>query len=227
MLALGLSAVTAFVQRQEANLNRSGAMELVVEADDPPADAAAGRDLNILLLGSDSRDGENEQIGGADSGQRADTTIVMHVSADRDRVEMVSIPRDSLVDIPACRMADGSTTSPQPGEMINKAFQIGWKHGGTTDTERQDSAIACAVSTVQENTGLRIDHFVVVDFVGFQDMVTALGGVDICIEQDLKDPKYTGLDLRAGMHHLNGVEALQLARARHVLGSDGMDPSRI
>lgn len=229
-LALGVSAAAAFVYRQEANLTRSTAMDLVVEPDRPdePADAAAGQDLNILLLGSDSRDGENEQIGGADSGRRADTMIVMHVSADRDRVELVSIPRDSVVDIPECLMADGSTTRPQADAMINAAFDTGWRHGGgTTDTERQDSAIACAVSTVLENTGLRIDHFAVVDFVGFQNMVTALGGVDLCIEQDLRDLKHTGLDLRAGTHHLNGTEALQLARARHVENGDGMDPSRI
>ncbi len=225
-LTLAFSAVATYAYLQEANLTRSTAMDLVAQPGGPD-EAETTRDLTILLLGSDSRDGENEQIGGASSGRRSDTTIVMHVSAARDRVELISIPRDSVVDIPACLMADGTTTSPQPGAQINAAFSIGWNHGGTTDTERQDSAIACAVATVQASTGLTIDHFVVVDFVGFQNMVTALGGVDICIEEDLKDSRFTGLDLSAGPHHLDGAEALQLARARHVEHSDGMDPSRI
>ena len=228
VLAFGVS-VAALARRWEASIPRSEAMDLVVQPSKPagPADAAAGRDLNVLLLGSDSREGENGQIGGDAVGQRSDTTIVMHVSAGRDRVELVSVPRDSLVDIPACQMADGSTTRPRTGAMVNEAFAIGWDHGGTTDDERRDSAIACAVSTVQASTGLTIDHFVVVDFVGFQSMVDALGGVDICIDQDLKDPRYTGLDLRAGYQRLDGTQALQLARARHVDGGDGMDPSRI
>ena len=225
-LAFGSSAVAAVTHRWNANLTRSHAMDLVPKGPDGPADAAHGKDLNILLLGSDSRDGENAQIGGQDSGRRSDVTIVMHVSADRKRVELVSIPRDSLVDIPTCSMRDGSTTPPTSGAMINEAFSRGWQHGGTTDTERFDSAVGCSITTVRANTGLAIDHFAVVDFVGFQGMVDALHGVDVCIEHDMKDTKFTGLDLKAGYQHLDGTQALALARSRHAY-ADGMDTSRI
>lgn len=226
-LAAGGSAVAAVVHGWDSKIRRSDGMALAVQTKKPgePVDAATGA-LNILLLGSDSRDGENEAIGGADGGMRSDTMIVMHVSADRKRVELVSIPRDSLVDVPSCLMADGSTTRPRPATMINSAFSIGWLNGGTTDKDRLDSAIGCAVSTVYENTGLTIRHSVVVDFVGFQAMVDTLGGVEVCIEQDMRDPGYTGLDLKAGYQHLDGTQALQLARTRHAYAS-GMDTSRI
>src|SRR5450756_636388 len=78
-----------------------------------PGDPNAGRDLNILLLGSDNRNGENGNIGGrVATGMRSDTTIIMHVSADRSRIELVSIPRDTWVTIPECRRRDGSTSQP-------------------------------------------------------------------------------------------------------------------
>ncbi|MFI2752260.1 LCP family protein [Cellulomonas sp. P22] len=185
--------------------------------DDPGAGAA----VTILLLGSDQRDGENAAIGGEADTMASDTVIVAHLSADRSRVELVSIPRDSMVRIPACSAVDGSTSKPRERGQFNEAFGIGWDLGGDLGT-----AAACTASTVTENTGVRIDHVAVVDFAGFQQMIGAIGGVDICIPVPMKD-RYTGLDLGPGDQHLNGVVATQLARSRHIEGTDGSDLNRI
>ncbi|MBO0925281.1 LCP family protein [Cellulomonas sp. zg-ZUI199] len=225
VLVFGVAGGAAFATKLTTNVDGLDLDDLVVAAPTPsvapdPADAAAGRAVNVLVLGSDQRDGANEAIGGAEEGMRSDTTIVVHISADRSRIEMVSIPRDSLVDIPECALTNGSTTKPQRNAMFNSAFALGWDRGGDID-----SAAACTVSTVQANTGLTIDHVVIVDFAGFQNMINAIGGVDMCIPQDVKD-KYTGLDLTAGVHRLDGVVALQYARARHGTGFDGSDTAR-
>lgn len=186
-----------------------------------PDDPRAGRAVTILLLGSDDRSGQNAAIGGQNAGMRSDTAIVMHVSADRRRLELVSIPRDSLVDIPACRLTNGTTTQPHRGAMVNEAFAIGWDQGGDLA-----SAAACSISTVQAATGVHVDHVAVVDFAGFQRMVDAVGGVDVCVPRAMTDEK-TGLNLRAGRNELDGAGALQFARARYETGSDGSDLARI
>ena len=220
LLTFGFSAVSAFQYLTSSKIDPVRFKGLA--GDPPPVDPAAGDSLNILLIGSDDRSGENETIGGADPGMRSDTTIVMHVSSDRNRIEMVSIPRDSLVKVPECRTTNGKTIPAVREAMFNSAFAKGWDTGGD-----MDSAAACAVATVQANTNLRIDHVVIVDFAGFQKMVDAVGGVDLCLEKAMKDARYTGLDLPAGMQRLDGVQALQYARARHVTGTDGSDTSRI
>jgi LCP family protein required for cell wall assembly len=148
--------------------------------------------------------------------------MVLHVAADRSRVELVSIPRDSLVDIPACRGSNGRTSAPQHRAMFNAAFGTGWGLG-----RDMASAVACTWSTVQAATGLTIDHAVVVDFAGFQAMVTAIGGVAICIPRELDDPEYTGLHLLPGNQVLDGRTALQLARARHGNIGNGGDLARL
>lgn len=184
-------------------------------------DPGAGSAVTILLLGSDQRDGANAEIGGDADTMASDTVIVAHISADRQRVELVSIPRDSMVSIPACSAVDGSTSRPHDRAQFNEAFSIGWKLGGDIAT-----AAACTWSTVQENTGVRIDHVAVVDFAGFQQMIDAIDGVDICIPTAMKD-RYTGLDLGPGNQRLDGVVATQLARSRHIEGTDGSDLNRI
>jgi len=219
VLAVGPSAVAAISYRADSNMSRHNTNRLLPAP--PPVDPAAGKSLNILLIGSDDRSGENEIIGGAAEGVRSDTTIIMHISSDRRRIEMVSIPRDSLVTIPACTTTRG-TTKPARNAMFNNAFAVGWDVGGD-----MASAVACTINTVQTNTGLRIDHSIVVDFAGFQQMVDAVGGVNLCLDRPMKDAHYTGLDLDAGPQRLNGVQALQFARARHIVGTDGSDTSRI
>lgn len=185
----------------------------------PPEDGAKGLALNILLMGSDSRDGANESLGGYEGGQRNDTTIIMHISADRQRVEMLSIPRDSMVKLAQCTRSDGSVQKPYTG-MFNEAFANGGKYGSKAD------AAVCTIKTVEALTNIRIDHWAVVDFVGFAAMVDAVEGVPMCIPHDVYDP-YSGLDLVAGPQVLDGVQALQFARARHGTGFSGSDLDRI
>jgi LCP family protein required for cell wall assembly len=226
MLVFGVSSAAAVSYTLQSNIKHVDISALVPTVSTAPevadpTDPNAGQAVNILLLGSDERDGENAEIGGEAGGMRSDTAIVLHVSADRTRVEAVSIPRDSLVKIPACNMSDGSTTKAQSSAMFNSAFAIGWDNGGD-----MASAAACAINTVQVNTGLTINHFVVVDFAGFQKMIDTIGGVPICITNDMSDD-YTGLDLKAGLQTLDGTQALQFARARHVSGTDGSDITRI
>ncbi|MGY4644596.1 LCP family protein [Cellulomonas sp. URHB0016] len=227
VLVFGVSAAVAVTLRMTSNMDHFDMDGLVTAASPQPThakdpdDPNAGAPVNILLIGSDQRDGANEAIGGADSTMASDTTIVAHISADRTRVELVSIPRDSMVRIPSCR-SDGSTSKARAKAQINSAFATGWKLGGDLRT-----AAACTVSTVQENTGLAFDHVVIVDMAGFQQIIDTVGGVDICIPTPMKD-RYTGLDIRTpGMTHLDGVVALQFARARHIVGSDGSDLTRI
>lgn len=186
-----------------------------------PGDPNAGRDLNILLLGSDNRNGENGNIGGrVATGMRSDTTIIMHVSADRSRIELVSIPRDTWVTIPECRRRDGSTSQPWTTKF-NAAFSVGGQSGVVTD------AAACTIKTVEKMTGVLIDEYVVVDFVGFISMVNALGGVPICVPNDMRSPK-AKLNVKAGYQTLDGVTALAYARARTGTGlGNGSDTGRI
>lgn len=229
VLCFGASGAAALYVQLNGNINTVDASDLIQALPEPtatgpadPDDPNAGRDVNILLMGSDERDGENEAIGGHVDGMRSDTTIVAHISADRSRVELISIPRDSLVDIPSCTMSNGQTTSAQRNAMFNSAFAIGADNGGDIA-----SAAACAVNTVQQNTGVRIDHFVVVDFAGFTKMVDAIGGVPICIPNDMNAPK-AGLYLTAGQQTLNGTQALAFARARTGEGvGDGSDTNRL
>lgn len=221
----GTSAATAYA-RLQGNIE-SADVEHLLGAERPPEptpdpdDPNAGTPVNILVMGSDTREGNDSVASDEVAGQRSDTTIVMHVSADRSRVELVSIPRDSLVDIPECERSDGSSSGPQPNTMFNAAFQTGGQNGSVTD------AAACTQRTVEQITGVRIHHFVVVDMSGFIDMVDAIGGVPMCIPQDMRSRK-AKLDITAGEHVLDGRTALAFARARTGEGlGDGSDTGRI
>ncbi|WP_377271055.1 LCP family protein [Peterkaempfera sp. SMS 1(5)a] len=164
---------------------------------------------NILLIGSDDRSGANSKYGDS-GGQRSDTTILLHLSADRKRAVAVSIPRDAMVQVPSCERPDGSHTSPQHVQF-NWAFEFG--------------GAACTIRTVEDLTGIRIDHHLIVDFSGFKKMVDAVGGVDVCLAQDVHD-RDAKLDLPAGPHKLNGEQALGFVRVRETLG-DGSDTQRM
>lgn len=185
-----------------------------------PEDPFAEQPLNILLVGSDDRGGQNAELGGDNEGMRSDTTIVLHISGDRQRVELVSIPRDSQVQIPACTRSDGTTSEPVQ-DRFNEAFSIGAESGEVSD------AVACTIRTVESLTGLPLDSWLVVDFAGFVEMVDALGGIPLCIPHDMVSPK-AGLDLAAGQHRLDGTTALAFARARTGTGvGDGSDTNRL
>lgn len=182
-----------------------------------------GKPVNLLLIGSDVREGDSDIDGAGQTGQiegmRSDTTMLVHVSADRQRVEVVSIPRDTLVEIPSCRLPSGEWTQSSQSAMFNSAFSLG---GQTGDV---GAAAACTIRTVEKLTGVYIDGFMVVDFASFRHFVEALGGVNMCFNEDLYDPA-SGLDLTAGCHRLNGEQALAFARARKSIG-DGSDIGRM
>ncbi|MFF5024777.1 LCP family protein [Streptomyces collinus] len=169
--------------------------------------------LNILVLGSDSRSGKaNKKLGGGDStGARSDTAMVVHIDAGRTSATVVSIPRDTLVTRPSCPLSSGGSTAIAHQVMFNTAYELGGP--------------VCAVKTVESVTGVRMDHYMEVDFSGFAKLVDALGGVDVTTAQDIDDDK-SRLHLEAGTHHLDGTRALALARTRYSLG-DGSDLGRI
>lgn len=188
-------------------------------------DPAAGQALNILVMGTDDRSGDNVDLGGEGEGMRSDTTLLVHVSGDRSRVDVVSIPRDLLVPIPECPLPDSSTVPATSEAMFNSAFSRGSGQSETGSEEAKQFGVACTIRAVQEMSGLTIDEFALVDFAGFQAMVDAIGGIDVCLGEPIQD-RYTDLDLPAGAMHLDGWTALQLARVRHNVG-DGSDISRI
>ena len=172
-----------------------------------------GEPINILIMGSDTREGKNSKGYGNKNvieGARSDTTILLHVSGDRSRAFAVSIPRDSLVQLPTCKTTGGGTGGGFE-TRFNEAFDIGGP--------------GCTVKTVQELTGININHYVVVDFTGFKEVVNALDGVEVCLKKAVVDPE-ANLDLSAGTHIVKGEEALAFVRARKALG-DGSDISRI
>ena len=186
-----------------------------------PAAPGAQAPLNILLIGSDSRSGgDNEELGGgfAVDGARSDTTILLHISGDRKHAVGVSIPRDSLVDIPACE-ANGQWYQAQYGAMFNASFAVGNLPGGNP---------VCTQNTVEAMTGIRIDHTIVMDFDGFAQMATDVGGVDVCVPpvNDAQLEQDYGVSLTPGMQTLSGQDALEYVRAREGFG-DNSDIGRM
>ncbi|MDJ1131020.1 LCP family protein [Streptomyces iconiensis] len=173
---------------------------------------------NILVVGSDSREGANAKYGKGLETMQSDTLMVMHLSADRKWAGVLSLPRDSYVPIPACDKGDGTTSEPHSFK-INESFAIGGTTGDVT------GAAACTIKTVEQNTGLRIDHFMSVDFQGFKGMVNALGGIEVCPKEPIDDKK-AHLKLDAGCQTIRDEKALGYVRARYGVG-DGSDTGRI
>jgi LCP family protein required for cell wall assembly len=168
--------------------------------------------LNILVMGSDTRDGEGNNIDNlTGGGERSDTTIMFHLSADRESAYGISIPRDTLVDRPDCYDKNGNIIPGASNVMWNEAFSVGGP--------------ACTMQQFEQLTNIRLDNYVVLDFAGFQDMVEAIDGVEVCIPEDISDPSH-GINIPAGTRELEGKEALNYVRARYTLG-DGSDIGRI
>ena len=190
-------------------------------------DSFEGRAVNILVVGTDSRSGASGELGAGDEdevpGLRNDSTMVIHVSADRSRVQIVSIPRDTLVDIPACKHRDGTISEPTSDDMFNNAMVYG-ANGGDAP-EDVGPGIACVKSTVEKLADMTIDAFMVVDFAGFVRMIDALGGVWFNIPERIDDDS-AQLYIDAGCWKLSGTHALAYMRSRKAQG-DGSDISRI
>jgi LCP family protein required for cell wall assembly len=167
---------------------------------------------NLLVLGSDSRDGDNASLGtGKVSGARSDTALVVHIPEGREQAVAVSIPRDTLVTRPECTKNDGSALPEAKRVMFNSVYSL--------------AGPACVVKTVEKMSGVRMDHYMEIDFAGFKGLVDAIGGVPVTIDEPIKDSS-SGLDLSAGTHTLDGTQALAFVRTRHGVG-DGSDLGRI
>ncbi len=167
--------------------------------------------MDILVLGSDSRSGANAKYGKDGGGSRSDTAMVVHVYQGRKKASVVSIPRDTLVTRPDCTSPSGTPVPGKQRQMFNTAYEVGGP--------------ACAVKTVESMSGIRMDHYVEVDFTGFKKLINTLGGVRITTRQAIDDNQ-SHLHLGPGSHTLGGEQALGLVRTRHGVG-DGSDLGRI
>ncbi|MFE3556427.1 LCP family protein [Streptomyces sp. NPDC059193] len=168
--------------------------------------------MDILVLGSDSRGGANADYGPDDGGSaRSDTAMIVHLNEGHTKASIVSIPRDTMTARPACTTAKGKTDPGGQRAQFNEAYTVG--------------GAACAVKTVEKMSGIRMDHYIEVDFTGFKKIIDTLGGVQVTTAKPIKDD-YSHLNLPAGPNKLNGEQALGLVRTRHAVG-DGGDLGRI
>ncbi|KOG35344.1 transcriptional regulator [Streptomyces resistomycificus] len=179
--------------------------------------AAGQTPLNILMLGSDSRSSDaNVALGGGkdtrDNPPLADVQMLIHLSADRKSAAVVSIPRDTRVDIPACKDPDTGKTYAATNDIINTTLGRG--------------GAGCTLTTWENLTGVYIDHWMTIDFAGVVSMADAIGGVEVCVNQNVWDrplprvPGGSGLKMKAGSKKVKGEQALQWLRTRHAWGSD-------
>ncbi|MGI5394550.1 LCP family protein [Streptomyces sp. CA-251251] len=187
------------------------------KAQRPEANAAGQRPLNILMVGSDSRASDaNVALGGGrnhrDNPPLGDVQMLIHLAADRKSAAVVSIPRDTRVDIPACTDPETDEAYPATNTIINESLGRG--------------GAGCTLATWQNLTGVYIDHWMTIDFAGVVSMADAVGGVEVCVNQNVWDrplpavPGGSGLKLTAGRHKVQGEQALQWLRTRHAWGSD-------
>ncbi len=181
-------------------------------------DAVTDGPVNILVIGTDSRKGKgNGGYGDRASVGHADTTFLFHVSEDRTNATALSIPRDMVTDIPNCptKQKDGSSQK-VPGQQSVR-FNTSLGQSGRDP--------GCTWRTVEELTGVKINHFMMADFNAVKELSTAVGGVEVCTAKDINDPK-SHLNLTAGKHVVKGEQALAFVRTRHSVGF-GSDLSRI
>ena len=215
VIALVTGLTVVFVYRHyNSNLNVVD-LGQALGSNRPERKIPAGPDgpINILVMGSDNRDAPGDHIDNLSGiGKRSDTTILLHLSADRKHAYGVSIPRDSVVNRAACYDNAGKEISPSAtGAMWNDAFNIGGP--------------ACTIEQFEQLTHVPVDHFIVVDFAGFKSMVDAIGGVDVCLPHAVND-NIGHITLPAGTHKFSGTQALNYVRERHDLGN-GSDIGRM
>ena len=169
--------------------------------------------INLLVIGSDSRaKPANCKLGGGcdrGTGQNADVEMVVHVSADRTNITVMSVPRDTVADLPGCTDLSTGAEVPARYGQINATLTYG---------------PGCTVAAVHQLTGIPIDHFIMVDFAGVIALSDSVGGVSICVSDNVYDP-YSHLKLTGGTHTLKGLAALEFVRSRHAFG-DGSDLGR-
>jgi LCP family protein required for cell wall assembly len=210
-VSVGIVALSAIgwlgLGRVSGSLNRTDAFANIKNRPDKPTSA-----MNLLLVGSDNREGLTRDqirelwVGGTEvaAGQRSDTMLLVHISKARDSAVIVSLPRDSLVTIPEhISSSDSTKTVPARRNKLNAAFSFG--------------GAPLLIATVESETGLRIDHYVEINFLGFKNIIDALGGIDVCVKKDINDSK-SNLKLSAGLQTLDGIQALKYVRTRYFDG---------
>ncbi|HEX5086380.1 MAG TPA: LCP family protein [Nocardioides sp.] len=200
-LATGL-VITVSYKKLDKNFNEGADIEHTAHK----KHLIGGDPLNILVMGSDTRVGAGNDLDGqTDIGARSDTTILVHVSADRKTVYGVSLPRDAMVTRPECEDKDGKVVPGAELQMFNVAYSLGGP--------------ACTAKQVESLTGLYIDHYVSIDFNGFKDMVDAVHGVTVCIPEDVNDTAHH-ITLAKGTQDLDGQQALNYVRERYALSAN-------
>ena len=204
VMVLSLFAVL-YIRHLNGNIKRED-----FDNSDGRPEALAG--LNVLVMGSDTREGANGAGIGGETPGLSDTTMLLHLSANRKFAYGISLPRDAIVDRPRCKKKDGSWAPAATATMFNAAYAIGGP--------------SCTVKTVEKLTNLHIDHFLVVDFVGFRSMVNALNGVEICVPEAVNDD-VGHISLPAGRYKANGQQALDYVRVRHDIGAPTGDIGRM
>jgi LCP family protein required for cell wall assembly len=171
--------------------------------------------LNILVIGSDSRAGLGHKFGAGVLGSRSDTSMLLHIAPGHTRADIISFPRDSMVPVLACsndgQGHTGQTAQPGAVERLNATFSAG--------------GAPCLWKTLEQTTGIRIQHFAEVNFAGFQSIVNDVGGVPVCLPFAINNAQ-SRLHLAAGKHVVNGAQALAFVRLREDIG-EGSDTQRI
>jgi LCP family protein required for cell wall assembly len=211
VLAVGLVGLGVAYANLSGNIDTIDLIDSV--GTDRPTAVVEGP-LNILVMGSDTREGIGTTEYGTDTiegGAHSDTNLLVHLSADRSRAMVVSIPRDSMV--PAPEDCNDLSSTVENGAV--RQWNLNFNQGGAP----------CVIRTLEGNTDIRIDHFIVIDFAGFTRMVDALGGIEVCLPEDVSD-RDAQFELAAGRHVLDGKQALGYVRVRKQIG-DGSDLGRI
>jgi len=220
VLVSGLGVV-GYVLSSWTSTVSANAVELEGQKELPPDIAAYRGGFDILLTGVDTceakyKDLFGERCTGSDSeGTLNDVNLLLHVSSEPRRITAVSFPRDLMLPIPECTDGDGNTSSAMRKQPLNIAYGHGGEGGG----------LNCVAKTISELTGEDIEFAAKVTFGGVIEITDAIGGVDVCLANPIKD-RYTGLDMAAGDHTIKGLQALQFLRTRHGVG-DGSDLGRI
>ncbi|AJT41019.1 LCP family protein [Psychromicrobium lacuslunae] len=195
------------IKTEDLNAGLNGQNGPVADDDHDP--------IQILIMGTDTRSGQDASYGSEDESSgygNSDVMMLLNLSADRKNVSVISFPRDLMVPFPGCKNPHGGDPLPaQPSIQLNAALSLGGP--------------GCTVATINAFTGLTIDHFMLADFTAVKDLTAALGGVDVCVSKAVTDPA-SGLDLPAGKSSISGEQALAFLRTRHAFGNAG-DTDRI